>query len=189
MKLIAPLPGTQVRFQHVYAAKPLLTENEASFFRLLHELSQGRCQLFAKVNLADIVLPVTGAIGDRNKISQKHVDFLVCRNEDWMPMLAIELDDSSHADKRRHKADRDKNDIFAAIGLPLLRLPLDEIEDHGELLRQLSEAWHQRWHILETGLPPPKQKAVRKPLFKLWSRKAAACPPGEGGMPYPPTST
>ena len=28
MNLIAPLPGTQVRFQHVYAAKPLLTFSE-----------------------------------------------------------------------------------------------------------------------------------------------------------------
>lgn len=71
MKLIAPLPGTQVRFQHVYAAKALLTENEARFFRLLHQLTQGRCQLFAKINLADIITPITGAIGDRNKISQK----------------------------------------------------------------------------------------------------------------------
>jgi hypothetical protein len=173
MNLIAPLPGTQVRFQHVYASKPLLTEHEARFFHLLHQLSQGRCQLFAKVNLADIVLPVTGAIGDRNKISQKHVDFLVCRNEDWMPMLAIELDDSSHAAKKRQKADQDKNDIFAAIGVPLLRLPLDEVDQHEELVSQLSNGWHQRWHILQTGLPPPKPKPVRKPLFKLWSRKAA----------------
>ncbi|MBL9184440.1 MAG: DUF2726 domain-containing protein [Verrucomicrobiaceae bacterium] len=173
MNLIAPLPGTQVRFRNVYASKPLLTENEARFFRLLHQLSQGRCQLFAKVNLADIVRPVNKAIGYRNKISQKHVDFLVCRNEDWMPMLAIELDDSSHANPKRHKQDEDKNDIFAAIGLPLLRLPLDEMNEHEELVRQLSDGWHQRWHILETGLPPPKQKPVRKPLFKLWSRKEA----------------
>jgi hypothetical protein len=49
-----------------------------------------------------------------------------------------------------------KNDIFAAIGLPLLRLPLDEIDQHEEIVRQLSDAWHQRRHILETGLPPPK---------------------------------
>jgi len=176
MKLIAPLPGTQLRFQNIYASKALLTDNEARFFSLLHELSQGRCQLFAKVNLADIATPVTGSIGDRNKIDKKHVDFLVCRNEDWMPMLAIELDDSSHDSKKRQKADSVKNDIFAAIGLPLLRLPLDEIDQHEELIRQLSDAWHQRWHILETGLPPPKAKPTRKPLWKLWTRKDEAAP-------------
>lgn len=173
MNLVAPLPGTQVRFRNVYASKPLLTENEARFFRLLHQLSQGRCQLFAKVNLADIVIATTNHLGDRNKFDKKHVDFLVCRNEDWMPMLGIELDDSSHDDKSRHKPDMVKNDIFAAIGLPLLRLPLDEMNEHEEIVRQLSDGWHQRWHILETGLPPPKQKPVRKPLFKLWSRKEA----------------
>ena len=173
MNLVAPLPGTQVRFRNVYASKPLLTENEARCFRLLHQLSQGRCQLFAKVNLADIVIATTNRLGDRNKFDKKHVDFLVCRNEDWMPMLGIELDDSSHADKQNHKRDMDKNDIFAAIGLPLLRLPLDEMNQHEEIVRQLSDGWHQRWHMLETGLPPPKQKPVRKPLFKLWSRKEA----------------
>lgn len=174
MNLIAPIPGTQLRFQNIYASKALLTDNEARFFRILHQLSQGRCQLFAKVNLADIVTATTGSIGDRNKFDKKHVDFLVCRNDDWMPMLAIELDDSSHGNKSRHKADSDKNDIFAATGLPLLRLPLDEIDQHEELIRQLSDAWHQRWHILETGELPPKAKPIRKPLWKLWSRKEEA---------------
>jgi very-short-patch-repair endonuclease len=175
MNLVAPPPGTKVRFRDIYASKPLLTDNEARFFRLLHQLSQGRCQLFAKVNLADIMTTTQkGAVGDRNKFDKKHVDFLVCRNEDWMPMLGIELDDSSHNNKQTQKRDRDKNDLFAAIGLPLLRLPLNEIDQHEELIRQLSDAWHQRWHILETGELPPKTKPIRKPLWKLWSRKEEA---------------
>lgn len=172
MKLIAPDPEMRVAMPYTYTAKALLTPTEARFHSCLLQITQERCRIQIKPRLADVFEheKVNGAF---QMISQKHVDFLVCRNEDWMPMLGIELDDSSHANPKRHKQDEDKNDIFAAIGLPLLRLPLDEMNEHEEIVRQLSDGWHQRWHILETGLPPPKQKPVRKPLFKLWSRKEA----------------
>ncbi|MFT4641501.1 MAG: ribosome assembly protein YihI (activator of Der GTPase) [Verrucomicrobiales bacterium] len=60
---------------------------------LLGGLSGDRCHLVCKPRLADFVQHHGEGF---QSISQKHVDFLVCRLDDCMPMLGIELDDSSH---------------------------------------------------------------------------------------------
>ena len=160
MKLIAPDPEVRVRFQNVYASTPLFTPTEQDFFACLQGLTQGRCLIFAKVNLADIIKPLSGKIGDRNQIDKKHVDFLICRQEDGMPMIGIELDDSSHNDRDRFKGDMIKNDAFAACGLPLLRLPVAEMHQLEKLVTELSHAWHHRSALLE-AVPEP----VRLPLL------------------------
>jgi hypothetical protein len=87
-------------------------------------------------------------IGGRNKISQKHVDFLVCRNDEWMPMLAIELDDS-HNDPKNFKRDMFVNDLFASTAVPLLRLPVRELDRMETLVAKLTQAWQRRWKTLE----------------------------------------
>jgi hypothetical protein len=184
MKLIAPDPEVRVRFQNVYASTPLFTPTEQDFFACLQGLTQGRCLLFAKVNLADIIKPLSGKIGDRNQIDKKHVDFLICRHEDGMPMIGIELDDSSHNDRDRFKGDMIKNDAFAACGLPLLRLPVAEMHQLEKLVTELSHAWHHRSALLEAALVPapepahlpmlmPALKPVAKPAPTLHARPVA----------------
>lgn len=164
MKLIAPDPEVRVRFRNVYASTPLFTPTERLFFTCLQYITQGRCQLFAKVNLADIIKPLSGKIGDRNQIDKKHVDFLICRLEDGMPMIGIELDDASHNNPERFKGDMIKNDVFAASGLPLLRLPVAEMSQLEKLVSELTYAWHQRSALLET-VPEPAPKPVQLPLL------------------------
>jgi hypothetical protein len=53
------------------------------------------------------------------------VDFLICRNDDWMPMLGIELDDDSHEKAARKQRDMFVNELFASTGIPLLRIHLN----------------------------------------------------------------
>lgn len=149
MKLIAPDPDVRLILRDRYASKRLLTPTESLFFGQLQAITQGRCQLFTKVNLADIFKHLSGQIGDRNRISQKHVDFLICRNEDSMPMIGIELDDASHDDPERFKGDMIKNNVFAATGLPLLRLPVEEMHQLESIVAELTHAWHHRWALLE----------------------------------------
>lgn len=86
-----------------------------------------------------------------NKISQKHVDFLICRMEDGMPMLGIELDDASHEAPDRRKRDADVNTMFALIGIPLLRIHVSEMEQVEQFVAQLDRAWHRRTQTLLQG--------------------------------------
>ena len=152
MQLIAPDPDVRLILRDLYASRPLLTPTESLFFAHLQAITQGRCQLFTKVNLADVFKHLSGRIGDRNRISQKHVDFLICRHEDSMPMIGIELDDASHDDPERFKGDMIKNNVFAATGVPVLRLPVGEMHQIDRIVALLTHAWHHRWTVL--GAPP-----------------------------------
>jgi hypothetical protein len=147
MKLVAPPPNTRLAFEHEYTPKALLTPSEARFHACLENLTQYRCRIQCKPRLADVFQHEDRA--SFNKISQKHIDFLICRNDDWTPMLGIELDDDSHEDKLRKKRDTFVNLLFAATGIPLLRIHVREIGEVETLVQKLSLAWQHRSAALE----------------------------------------
>ncbi len=148
MKLIAPHSETRIAIDHDYTAKPLLTPTEARFHTCLELISQRRCRIQIKPRLADVFAHAKGDLAGFNKISQKHVDFLICRNDDWMPMLAIELDDDSHELKARKQRDIFVNSLFASTGIPLLRIHVKEIDQIEALVEKLTLAWQRRWAAL-----------------------------------------
>ena len=147
MQLIAPHPETRIALDLTFTAKPLLTPSESRLLESLDQLTRGRCRIMAKPRLADFIQHHDG-IGGFNTISQKHVDFLICRHEDCLPMIAIELDDPSHRAKDRQKRDQFVNAVFAQIGLPLLRIDVTELEQVERMVSRLSDAWTQRWSNL-----------------------------------------
>nr|WP_298411678.1 DUF2726 domain-containing protein [uncultured Halomonas sp.] len=55
------------------------------------------------------------------QISAKHVDFVLCTPHGGRILLAIELDDRSHARSDRKRSDRFKDRAFASAGVPLVR--------------------------------------------------------------------
>ena len=57
-----------------------------------------------------------------NRIAAKHVDFLTVRRLQWRPVLAIELDDASHATSARPSRDDLRDEVFHTAGLPLLHM-------------------------------------------------------------------
>lgn len=143
--LIAPPSGMRVDIDHVYTVKPLLTPTEAQFHDCLEALTQARCRIQVKPRLADVFQHHGSGF---QQISQKHVDFLVCRNDDWTPMLAIELDDDSHRDTDRKKRDMSVNALFASTGIPLVRIHVRDMDKMEELVLQLTRAWEHRWQLL-----------------------------------------
>lgn len=149
MQLVAPLPDTRIAFPHHYEPKALLTPSEARFHTCLSQLSGDRCRIQVKPRLADVFQHAKGDVAAFNKISQKHIDFLICRNDDWMPMLGIELDDDSHNRKDRKERDMFVNTLFASTGLPLLRIHIREIEQVERMVEKLTRGWFQRWEQLE----------------------------------------
>jgi hypothetical protein len=102
----------------------LMSEAERSFLRVVDRLVVGRYRVFSKVRVADI-LKVKGGIPSSerqrafNRISRKHVDFLITRQKDLGFVGAIELDDRSHAEKDRQERDRFIDSAFQTAGIPI----------------------------------------------------------------------
>ena len=103
-----------------------LSPAEASLFRLLSSHLHGRANVFPKVRLADVffVARPNENRGFINRVSQRHVDFLICDAVSLRPIAGIELDDASHGRPDRQESDRFLNSVFSSAGVPLVRIPV-----------------------------------------------------------------
>jgi hypothetical protein len=84
-----------------YERQPvLLTPAERSFFGVLQQSVASDYIIFSKVRLADIVRPSNSSHSAWqaafNRITGKHVDFVICEPGRVNVVAAIELDDRSH---------------------------------------------------------------------------------------------
>ena len=104
----------------------VLTKAEASFLAVLREIVGEKYQIFVKVRLADIFTTKHGEgyYAALNKVTGKHVDFLLCEPETFAPLLGIELDDKTHKKSARKKRDDFVDEVFNQVGLGLLRIPV-----------------------------------------------------------------
>ncbi len=102
-----------------------LSPAEISFYHVLMAAADSRFTVCPKVNLSDIFFVTRPDLNQaaRNRISCKHVDFLLCDGRSMRPCAGIELDDSSHARKDRQARDAYVERVFETAGLPLLRFP------------------------------------------------------------------
>ena len=134
-----PETGT-VQFEVYRVRDDLLSAAEASFFRVLR-LSVGEAYaIFPKVCLGDLfyVTPPNGNQGARNRIASKHVDFVICDPITLRPVAGLELDDSSHQKAKAVKNDSFKDGLFAAAGLPLIRVPTQRAYEPAQVRALLS---------------------------------------------------
>ena len=103
----------------------LLTRNEAAFFQVLTTLVGDRYLISCKVRLADIITcsDCDWKRGYANRISQKHVDFVVSSAKTSRIVAAIELDDRSHQRRERRMRDAFVNQLFRNARVHLIRVP------------------------------------------------------------------
>jgi very-short-patch-repair endonuclease len=95
-----------------------------------------RYPIFAKVRLGDLLTVPRGTLKfwtHRNRIHRKHVDFVLCAPDDLTPLLAIELDDGSHARLDRRARDACVDAALGAAGLPILHVPAQHAYAPAEL--------------------------------------------------------
>ncbi|MGN5478587.1 DUF2726 domain-containing protein [Cupriavidus basilensis] len=64
----------------------------------------------------------------RNLFAQKYVDYLVCERKTMRPLYVIELDGASHGSARAQKRDRQKNDVLASAGIPVMRYTSKDVD-------------------------------------------------------------
>lgn len=119
----------------------LLTKAERSFFGVLESSLSESYLIFAKVRLADLI-KVHSKTESRqtffNRIQSKHIDFVICDREYIRPLVAVELDDSSH--KKTNRQDRDEfvDDALNAAGLPLVRFQAKTAYNRQEVAETLN---------------------------------------------------
>jgi hypothetical protein len=121
-------PGGGVEEPAFEACKGLFSPAERSFYGVLEQAVAGEFKVFGKVRLGDLIQPAKGMFqsrrtGIRNRINQKHVDFVLCHPDTLAVVGAVELDDASHG--RKDRADRDDfvDKALVSAGVPLLRFP------------------------------------------------------------------
>ena len=137
--------GTTIRRESIPERLPyrvrdnFLSAAELSFYRVLLSVVGNRFVVCTKVRLADIfyVIRPHENLSYFNRISSKHVDFLMCQPDTMVPVLGIELDDVSHQHTNRQKRDELVDSIFKAARLPLLRVPAQRTYDTRDLAARL----------------------------------------------------
>ena len=146
MRLLSGAPKTSV--SQAYEAVPaLLTPAERSFFGALQRSVGSSYQIFAKVRLADVVRPVrspsrSGWQSAFNRISSKHVDFVLCDLERLDVVAVIELDDRTHARFEREFRDSLVDSAVADAGIPILHVPARQTYSPLELRERLQGLLH-----------------------------------------------
>lgn len=112
---------------HYSLNKVLLSAAERSFLGVLEKAIQEEYYIFPKVRLADLTT-IKASTNRRswqryfNRISSKHVDFVLCSKDDLEIKCAIELNDSSHRRPARQKRDDFITGLCEHINLPFLQV-------------------------------------------------------------------
>ncbi len=127
-----------------------LSPAEISFYHVLLSAVGDRFTVCPKVNLNDIffVSRPDKNQAARNRISRKHVDFLLCDRRSMRPCMGIELDDSSHECEDRQARDALVQRVFDAAGLTLLRFAAQRAYSITEVASRLSLPF-------DRGVTPP----------------------------------
>ncbi len=101
------------------------TRSENDFFGLLERTLKGRnVMVFPHVRVADVLETSSGGLAGFNRISQKHVDYLLVSLPNFQPVMAIELDGKSHGSQKQQQRDAVKDQAFKSAGVPLVRVPV-----------------------------------------------------------------
>ena len=116
-----------------------LSPAELSYYRVLTSVIGPRATVCAKVRLSDVLF-VARPHENRayfNRIAQRHIDFLLCESSTMRPVLAIELDDSTHDRPDRIESDAFLDEALQAAGLPILRVVPKPAYTHDEVVAAL----------------------------------------------------
>ena len=140
-----------------------LSPAEFSFFKVLSSVVGPQLTIQSKVRLADIFF-VTRPNENRSyfgKISQKHLDFLVCDSVTMQPVFGVELDDSSHNRNSRHERDEFIESVCKAAGLPLLRFPAQRDYDPREIAFRVQPFLKEKATLSTAPSPTQPQPQVQ----------------------------
>ena len=108
-----------------YKKKYFLTKAEYNFLGILQQILKDEYYIFPQVHLASILGVKKGTgnwQGLMNKINRKSVDFVIFDKQYIQPLLAIELDDSSHRFSKRQERDKFVDKIMQSASMDILHV-------------------------------------------------------------------
>ena len=132
----------------VKAKQWFFTRAESTAFQTISQALDGQpFTVISKVRMLDLFLVPDGPKGNstRNRLIQKHVDFVILSQPEGRPVLAIELDGASHNNAKQQARDAVKDAAFAQSGLKLVRI------ENGQVTQK---------HVLDLLKPITTQKVA-----------------------------
>lgn len=132
--------------QAKYSSKgTLLTPAELSFYKVLSPSLPLGLVVSPKVRISDILDVQKGLDRSRlqtarNKIHQKHVDFVLCNSENMSIVAVVELDDSSHKKDKVKVRDKFVNGAFRSAEIPMIRFKAKSKYDAQEIASTIEKS-------------------------------------------------
>lgn len=130
LKIVLIKIGASARNAPRYRKIPqLLTKTEQQFWQALMQAIPNNVHVHSKVRLCDLVECRFGNNQtDFNRISSKHVDFVLC-SKDSTVLGVIELDDSTHFRADRKRRDQFVDNVMGDAGIRILHVPAKQNYD------------------------------------------------------------
>ena len=115
---------SRIDYREAYQPRQLLTNRELQEYKKLKQYADAHGWLICpKVRLRDLIEPKSGVEKQQilvNKISQKHVDFVLVDHE--MNVIGVlELDDSTHDRSDRKERDKLVRDALEGAGITMIQ--------------------------------------------------------------------
>jgi very-short-patch-repair endonuclease len=122
----------------------LFTPAELNFLNTLEQSLNNNYRIYGKVRLWDIIEPKNNLDGKSyqkaiNRISSKHVDFVICNARSLAIEMVIELDDSTHEQRDRRARDEFLEAALKAANVPIARFPVKRAYTLRELQAKLGD--------------------------------------------------
>lgn len=119
-----------------YAKKPLSKPELILYYQLIDALPNH--MILAQVQLSRVLSVKKGFnFGEwHNRINRMSLDFLIC-NEDSSIVAAIELDDKTHEQESRKKADAKKDKALKSANIRIIRWNVKAIPNSAEIKKSI----------------------------------------------------
>ena len=151
--------GSPIAFPY-QAKNSLCSPAERSFLGVLEQLIDDKYRILLKVRLADLLEIEKGVSKSLrqsafNRISRKHVDFVVCGKNDLSILGVIELDDQSHKAVKRQERDSFLDSAMNAAGIPILHIQAQKTYSISDIRQQIQNRFEFLINKAEPESPPP----------------------------------
>ena len=152
----------------ISSQKLSLFSSREIFFRCIRTTNRDKYRILLKVRLADLIEIEKGVSKSLrqsalNRISQKHVDFVVCGKDDLSILGVIELDDQSHKAAKRQERDSFLDSAMNAAGIPILHIQAQNAYSISDIRQQIQNRFEFLINKAEPeSLPPVKNSNDQK---------------------------
>ncbi len=120
----------------------LMNVPERKFFENLHKVVPENYVIFPQVvlsSIVDVTITKKEAMGWRNKINRKTIDFVLFERPYYKPVLAIEYDGKTHNSPSRRKRDKEVEKILNSAGIDIFHVKHDKDIDLEQVKNKIEE--------------------------------------------------